>query len=324
MDSVDSSELMSCAREVRPARAGCATGLPASGAIASEPMTGDDLRERLRTGEPVLMPGVWDALSVRLSAAAGFDTVFLSGYSVAGTQLGLPDLGYVTQSEMAEVAQRVCRAAPDTMVVVDGDTGHGNALNTVRTIEMWEQAGATGIFIEDQVWPKRCGHMEGKQVVPADEWLAKLRAAVEHRQHLFVTARTDARAAVDLEEAIARARAAADLGVDAVFVEAPESIAELEKVTAAVPDTVRVANMIETGKTPLLTPSELHDLGYDLIVSPLSGLFSAAQALKETLEILHREGTLRDHLDRLVTFEEFGEVVDAPGHFALDDRYRVD
>lgn len=287
-------------------------------------MTGDDLRERLRTGEPVLMPGVWDALSVRLSATAGFDTVFLSGYSVAGTQLGLPDLGYLTQAEMAEVAQRVCRAAPHTMVVVDGDTGHGNALNTIRTVEMWEQAGAAGIFIEDQVWPKRCGHMEGKQVVPADEWLAKLRAAVEHRDQLFITARTDARAAVDLEEAIARAQAAADLGVDAVFVEAPESIAELEKVAAAVPDVVRVANMIETGKTPLLTPSELGDLGFDLIVSPLSGLFSAARALRETLEILRREGTLRDHLDRLVTFEEFGEVVDAPGHFALDDRYRTD
>ena len=132
-------------------------------------MRGDDLRARLATGEPVLMPGVWDALSVRLAAEAGFDTVFLSGYCVSGTQLGLPDFGYLTQVEMAEVARRVCSAAPETMVVVDGDTGYGNPLNVVRTVELWEAAGATGIFLEDQVWPKRCGHMAGKQVVPRDE-----------------------------------------------------------------------------------------------------------------------------------------------------------
>ena len=152
------------------------------------------------------MPGVWDALSVRLAAEAGFDTVFLSGYCVSGTQLGLPDFGYLTQPEMAEVARRVCAASTETMVIVDGDTGYGNPLNVIRTVEMWEAAGATGIFLEDQVWPKRCGHMAGKQVVPADEWLAKLRAAVDHRTHLHVTARTDARAAIGLDEAISRAR----------------------------------------------------------------------------------------------------------------------
>ncbi len=151
-------------------------------------MRGDDLRTRLATGEPVLMPGVWDALSVRLAAEAGFDAVFLSGYCVSGTQLGLPDFGYLTQGEMAEVAQRVCRASPSTMVIVDGDTGYGNPLNVIRTVELWEGAGATGIFLEDQVWPKRCGHMAGKQVVPREEWLAKLRAALDHRTHLHVTA----------------------------------------------------------------------------------------------------------------------------------------
>ncbi len=286
-------------------------------------MDGDDLRRRLATGEPVLMPGVWDALSVKLAAEAGFDTVFLSGYCVSGTQLGLPDFGYLTQGEMAEVARRVCRAAPATMVVVDGDTGYGNPLNTIRTVELWESAGATGIFLEDQVWPKRCGHMAGKQVVPADEWLAKLRAACDHRDQLHVTARTDARAAVGLDDAIERARMARDAGVDAVFVEAPESIAELEAISAALPGITLVANMVETGKTPLLTPGELADLGFTLIVSPLTALFAATKALRDSLAVLRREGSLRDHLDRLVDFDDFTRVVDLDGHAALDARYRA-
>ena len=286
-------------------------------------MRGDDLRARLGTGEPVLMPGVWDALSVRLAAEAGFDTVFLSGYCVSGTQLGLPDFGYLTQPEMAEVARRVCSASTETMVIVDGDTGYGNPLNVIRTVAMWEAAGATGIFLEDQVWPKRCGHMAGKQVVPAEEWLAKLRAAVDHRSHLHVTARTDARAAIGLDEAIDRARAAIDVGVDAVFVEAPESIEELERIAAALPGVVRVANMVETGKTPLLTPAELHDLGFDLIVSPLSGLFSATKALRDTLALLRAKGTLRDDLDRLVEFDAFGAIVELDRHFTLDEKYRA-
>lgn len=285
-------------------------------------MDGDDLRARLATGEPVLMPGVWDAVSARLSEQAGFDTVFLSGYCVSGTLLGLPDFGYLTQAEMAEVARRVCAAVPDTMVVVDADTGYGNPLNTLRTVELWEQAGAAGLFIEDQVWPKRCGHMAGKQVVPRDEWLAKLRAAVEHRESIFVTARTDARAAIGLEEACERARLAAELGVDAVFVEAPESLGEMEAIAAALPGCVRVANMVEAGKTPLLTPSQLHDLGFDLIVSPLTSLFSYTRAVIDTLAILRDEGSLRDHLDRLVTFDEFNELVDLDGHYARESRFR--
>jgi 2-methylisocitrate lyase-like PEP mutase family enzyme len=285
-------------------------------------MNGDDLRRRLATGEPVLMPGVWDALSVKLAAAAGFDTVFCSGFCVSGTLLGLPDFGYLTQAEMAEVARRVCAAAPTTMVVVDADTGYGNPLNVARTVDLWEQAGATGLFVEDQVWPKRCGHMAGKQVVPREEWLSKLRAAVEHRRHLFVTARTDARAAVGLDDAIERARMARDIGVDALFIEAPESIVEMKTIAAALPDVTLVANMVETGKTPLLTPKELAELGYMLIVSPLSVLFGAVAAMQESLALLRAEGTQRDHLDRLVDFAGFGEIVGLAEHYEREARYR--
>lgn len=284
-------------------------------------MDGDRIRQLLGSGGTVLMPGVWDALSARLVAQAGFDVCFLSGYATAATLLGLPDFGYLTQAEMAEVARRVCRAAPELAVVVDGDTGHGNALNTIRTVELWESAGAAGIFLEDQVWPKKCGHMAGKRVVAREEWLTKLRAAVDHRHRLFVVARTDARAAVGLAEACERARMAADVGVDAVFVEAPESVAELEAVAAATPGLVRVANMIEAGRTPLLTPAELHDLGFDLIVSPLTGLFAAARALSHAYGVLAAEGTLRDHLDVVTSFEQFNAVVDLDRHYQLEARY---
>src|SRR3954452_15232791 len=284
-------------------------------------MNGDRIRELLNGGTTVLMPGVWDALSARLVAEAGFEVCFVSGYASAATLLGLPDFGYLTQTEIAEVARRVCTSVPHMAVVVDGDTGHGNPLNTIRTVDLFERAGAAGIFLEDQVWPKKCGHMAGKRVVPRDEWLAKLKAAVDHRDKLFIVARTDARAAVGIDEACERARAARDLGVDAIFVAAPESIAELEQVAAAVPDMVRVANMIEAGKTPLLTPAELHDLGYDLIVSPLTGLFAASKAMASAYETLRERGSLRDHLELVVTFDDFNRVVDLDRHYRLEATY---
>lgn len=281
-----------------------------------------DFGARLARGESVLMPGVWDALSARLAAQAGCSTVFLSGYCVSGTLLGAPDFGLLTQTEMAEVARRVCTANPELNVVVDADTGYGNPINTIRTVELWEQAGAAGMFLEDQVWPKRCGHMAGKQVIERADWLAKLRAACEHRTALHVTARTDARAAIGLDEAIERAKMARDTGVDALFVEAPESIAELEAIAAALPDIALVANMVETGRTPLLTPAELAELGFRLIVSPLSLLFSAVRAIQVSLDQLAAEGSLRSHLDRLVDFEGFGQIVGLPAVFEIEQRYR--
>jgi methylisocitrate lyase len=287
-------------------------------------MSGDDLRARLAGGETVLMPGVWDALSARLAAGAGFEVLFISGYATAGTQLGLPDFGYLTQTEISDVARRVCRAVPETAVVVDGDTGYGNALNTIRTIQLYEDAGASGVFLEDQVWPKRCGHMAGKRVVPREEWLAKLQAAVDTRRSIFVVARTDARAAVGIDEAVERARLAAKIGVDAIFVEAPESLDELEAIADAVPDTVRVANMIEGGRTPMLTPDELHALGYDLIVSPLTGLLAATKALQDAYATLRAEGSLRDHPEMTVSFDDFAPVVDLERHYELDTRYSTD
>ncbi|MEA2827655.1 MAG: hypothetical protein QOG43_2094 [Actinomycetota bacterium] len=270
------------------------------------------------------MPGVYDALSARLAADAGFPVAFLSGYATSASLLALPDFGYLTQGEMADVARRVCRAAPEMAVIVDADTGYGNALNTRRTVELFESAGGAGIFLEDQVWPKKCGHMAGKRVVPRGDWLSKLEAALDARtQGLFVVARTDARSAVGLDEAIARARAAAALGVDAIFVEAPESVDEMRAVADATPGVVRVANMIEAGRTPLMTPAELHDLGFDLIVSPLTGLFAAAQALATAYRVLAAKGTLRDDLGLLTTFDDFNRVVRLDDHYRLEARYQA-
>jgi len=270
------------------------------------------------------MAGVFDALSVRLATQAGFEVVFVGGYSVAATALGEPDFGLLTQTEVAATARAVC-GATELPVLIDCDTGYGNAINVIRTVREMQRAGAAGMFLEDQVWPKRCGHMRGKRVIPLDEQLAKLRAALDTREHgggdLFVVARTDARAAVDLDEALRRGRAFRDLGVDAVFVEAPESVGELRAVAAAIPDAPLVANMVEHGRTPMLSRSELGALGFRMIVYPLSGLLAMARALRETYQHLRREGDTRALLDRLLTFEEFHSVIDLEAKYALDRQY---
>lgn len=274
------------------------------------------LRAGLAAGASVLMPGVWDPMSALLAEQAGFDTVFLSGFALSGTLLGEPDIGIIGQAEMADAARRVCAAVPKVRVVVDADTGYGDEADVGRTTELWEQAGAAGMFLEDQEWPKRCGHMEDKRVVGRDEWLARLRTVLRVRGDLHLTARTDSLAVVSLDEAIERAKMARDLGVDAVFVEAPRSVADLERIASEVTGTVLVANMVEKGKTPLLTPAELADLGFRLVVSPLSGLLSAARALGDAYAHLRREGTMRDVLGTMTSFDGFTELVGLQKHLA--------
>jgi 2-methylisocitrate lyase-like PEP mutase family enzyme len=270
------------------------------------------------------MPGVFDALSARLAVEAGFEVLFASGFAVSAAHLGLPDLGYLTPTEMAGVARPIC-AAVKRPVIVDADTGYGNALSAQRTARELHRAGAAGIMLEDQEWPKRCGHMDGKSVVAADEWLAKLRAVVDLRDEgidLFLIARTDAAGPLGLDEAIARACAARDVGADAAFVEAPRNEDDLRRIAAEVPGVSLMANMVESGKTPLLTPDELRDLGFHLVVTPLTALLAATQALREALTLLRHEGTPRDHPELGVSFGDMLRVVDLPRHQATDARYR--
>src|ERR671919_79134 len=234
-------------------------------------MTGAQRIRDLVSERAVLMPGVYDALTARIAARVGFDIVFISGYSVSAARLGEPDFGFLTQTEMADAARSVCRVS-DAPVIVDADTGYGNPLNVIRTVGELQDAGAAGVFLEDQVWPKKCGHMAGKQVVGVEEHAAKLRAACDARgeRDLFVVARTDARQPLGLEAA----------GADALFVEAPLSVGELERIADALPGPL-VANMIERGVTPQLTRTELEELGFNLIVCPLAALFAAARAAAE-------------------------------------------
>ena len=282
------------------------------------------IRTLLASGETVVMPGVYDALTTRLATRCGFEVLFVSGYSVSASRLGAPDYGYLTQTEIAETARSICDNT-EAPVIVDADTGYGNPLNTIRTAAMLHGAGAAGIFLEDQVWPKKCGHFAGKRVIDRGEWLAKLRAVIDLRAQgvdLFLVARTDALGTEGIDEAITRACMARDLGADAIFVEAPRSVDDLEKVASKVEGAIRVANMIEGGLTPLLSKRQLHELGFDLIVTPLTALFAATKAVNRAFEVLREKSTLREDLDLVVSFKEFEPVVDLDRHKSLEDRYR--
>lgn len=272
-------------------------------------------------GAPLVLPGVWDALSARLAARAGFRAVFVSGYALSATRLAAGDLGLVTQTEVLDAAARIA-AAVDVPVVVDIDTGYGDERNVERTVRELVRCGAAGCFLEDQVWPKRCGHLEGKQVVPLDEYLPKLRAALAARgdEPFHVTARTDARAVYGLDEAVRRAQAAAAAGADAVFVEAPESVAEMARVRAAVPAAVPlVANMVEGGKTPLRSAPDLAAAGYQIVVTPLTGLLASVRALARAYGALARDGSSQALAGELLTFGEMNGLLGV-GHLSPPER----
>lgn len=284
-------------------------------------MTGAQRIRDLVARDTVVMPGVYDALSARIASRVGFDIVFISGYSVSAARLGEPDFGFLTQTEMADAARSVCRVC-NAPVIVDADTGYGNALNVMRTVRDLQDAGAAGVFLEDQVWPKKCGHMAGKRVVPVEEHAAKIAAAVEARgeRDLFVVARTDARQPLGLEAAIERCIAYKEAGADALFVEAPQSIEELARIAEALPAPL-VANMIEHGVTPHLSHAQLRELGFQLIVCPLAALFSAALAMQTVLTELREKGTTAAVVDRMLAFEEFNELVELEARYADEARF---
>lgn len=281
------------------------------------------IRQSLAQHGQLIMPGVYDALSAKIAARAGFEVIFITGYSLSATLLGEPDFGLLTQTEVVSAAQRICSVV-DTPVIVDADTGYGNAINVMRTVQDLIRAGAGGMFLEDQVWPKRCGHMKGKQVIPLDEQLKKLNAAIEARgkDDFFIVARTDARQALGLEEAIRRGIAFKQAGADAVFIEAPESKEEMKEISRNVTGPL-VANMLERGVTPLMGPKALKELGFQLVVWPLAPLYSAAKSLTEVYTTLRRDGSTIGILDRLMPFDDFNSIVGLNEKYDLDAKYKT-
>lgn len=281
------------------------------------------LRELLRRDGILVIPAVYDALSAKIAERLGFKAVGLGGFLVAASRLGLPDVGYLTMSEMVE-AVRAMAGAVGIPLLADGDTGYGNPLNVRRTVQEYEAAGAQGIVLEDQVWPKKCGHIPGpRQVVSLDEHLKKLEAALEARRdaRTLIIARTDARGPLGFDEAIRRARAYQKLGVDGVFIEALQSLEEVRRAPAELPGVVLVANMFAAGKTPLCTSKELEGFGYKIALWVTDALWAAAKAVKEVLETLRDEGTTVRVRDRLMGFDEYFDLVGLPEHQRLESRY---
>jgi 2-methylisocitrate lyase-like PEP mutase family enzyme len=271
----------------------------------------------------IAFPGVFDTLSARIAERVGFPMGFISGYSVAATLIGEPDMGLLTQTEMVDRARQIC-AAVSIPIIVDADTGYGNPLNVYRTVEQLIAAGAAGCFLEDQVWPKKCGHMRNKHVIPRDDYLEKIRAADAARagRDFFIVARTDALAVEGIDEAVARVTAARELGANASFIEAPESVDRLAEIGRRAPHP-NVANMIEGGKTPVLPKEELARLGFHLILYPLAGLYASAKAIEAVYDSLRATGTTVGTNQGQLTFPEFNALIGVDEKYARAERFGV-
>ena len=268
------------------------------------------LRQRLSRREILVAPGAYDALTAKLIQASGFEAVYLSGAGVSYATLGWPDLGLVTQTELAARVAMLANAV-SLPVIADGDTGHGNANNAARCVQLYERAGAQAIQLEDQIFPKRCGHMAGKALVDAQEMVEKLQAALQARRsrEFLVIARTDALGVAGMDEALDRGRRYLEAGADALFVEAPRSHEELRTVARAFPATPLVANMVEGGRTPLLPAAELQELGYALLIHPNALARRFAKAGLQLLGELKRRGSTAHLLDDMLLFEEFNALL---------------
>lgn len=266
-------------------------------------------------------PGIYDTLSAKIAEKAGFPMVFVSGYSLAASTIGEPDVGLLTQTEVVDRARHIC-ASVNIPVIVDADTGYGNPLNVYRTVKDLIAAGAAGCFLEDQEWPKKCGHMRNKKVIDREQYLYKIKAAVEARgdHDFFIVARTDAEAVLGLDEAITRVEQARQLGANASFVEAPGSLEQLKEIGQRVPKPT-VANMIEGGKTPVLPKQELADMGFQLILYPLTGLFAAAKTMRDFYDTLHAQGTTLGKESELMQFAEFNELIGVEEKYALANKF---
>ena len=280
-----------------------------------------ELRRLIEEPGIVVLPGAHDVLSAKLFEQAGFPVVFTSGFGLSASTLGMPDLGLLTMTETLDRVHRIVDAV-SIPVVADMDTGYGNPLNVVRTVQECVKLGAGGIILEDQLWPKKCGHMEGKTVIPMEEHVDKIRAAVyaSGDEDVLIIARTDAIAPLGLEEAIRRGHAYVKAGADVIFIEAPQSMEHLETIAASFEGVPLFANMIEGGKTPFLSAQELERLGFKMVVYPLSGLFAATRAIQDMAGHLKATGSTSGY-DRMVSFSQFEQVIDLARYRDIEARF---
>jgi carboxyvinyl-carboxyphosphonate phosphorylmutase len=279
------------------------------------------LRDLINRREGLVVPGAYDAVSARLVEQAGFPVVYMTGYGVSAARLGLPDLGFAGLGEMADQARNMAGAV-SIPLISDADTGYGNALNVRRTVALYEAAGVAGLHLEDQQTPKRCGHLAGKTVVPPEEFTGKIRAAVDARtdRDLVIIARTDAIAVNGLDDALRRAEGAVKAGADMLFVEAPTTEAEIERVARTF-DTPLLFNYAPGGRSPLLPFARLRELRYAVILLPVDTLFVAARAMQAFLRDLRAGDAALPLADRYLPFREFNDLIGVAEQFAIGQRY---
>lgn len=285
-------------------------------------MIGATLDQILKDAGPVIVPGVYDALSARVAAQAGAALIYMSGFGVAGASFGVPDIGLVGAASMVERVKGLASACAPVPLIADGDNGHGGPLNAAQLTRDYERAGAACIQLEDQVIPKRCGHMEGKEVVSRADAVAKIRAASDMRSSsaFKIMARTDARATHDLDEALRRGEAFLKAGADILFIEAPRDEKELETVARSFKGAPLVANLVEDGKTPMLTPGELGALGYKIILYPISALLAVTRRLQDVYAaLLSGDRAALDHAR--ARFGEYNEILGLPEFLAQAKTY---
>lgn len=280
------------------------------------------LRERLAdTNDIIILPGVYDALTAKIAEDVGFETAFQTGYGTSASLLGMPDFGFLNAGETLENAKRIINSV-NIPILVDIDTGYGNPLNVWKIVKDLERIGAKGIFLEDQVWPKRCGHMTGKTVIPKEEYILKLNAAMDAREdnEFIIVARTDSLAQFGIEEAIERGKEYKRIGADVIFIEAPKSIDQMELIAKEIKAPL-LANMIEEGITPNLTADQLRKMGFKMVVFPLSALYSATFAIKQTLQTLKKTCTTKELKNKMITFQEFNDLVNLSVYRKLEKKY---
>ena len=271
--------------------------------------------------KPLVIPGVFDAIGAKIAEKVGFEAMFQTGYGTSATLLGLPDYGFIGSTETIENARRISNAI-NVPLIVDVDTGYGNALTVRKLVSELENAGVSGIFLEDQKWPKRCGHMKGKDVIPKDEYAEKLSSALDARssKDFIVVSRTDARATKGLDDAIERGLYYKKIGADVIFVEAPKSLNEMKKIGKMI-NAPLVANMIEGGATPISSTNSLHKMGYKIILYPLSILYANTFATLQILKELKKSGTTKKYRKNLVDFNKFNDIVELKKFRNLEKKY---